>query len=134
MCSSVHLWFQDNDIYFGEEVPSKQSQDAEEDSKHVSSHSEWTSADKVQGEETHPGDHVHHEAKGDTLGFVVICWEVFSHVAKTEAEGAEQKDISQLQHRAWCQSVAALQDDWVFVEVKILRRLRGVKGLAESRD
>lgn len=96
MGSRVHLWPQDNNVNFRQEVARKEGHDTEEYGKHVCGHGEGASADEVESEEAHPGNHVHHEAEGDTLGLVVVGWQVFAHVAEREAEDAEQRNISQL--------------------------------------
>lgn len=96
MGSCVHFRLQDNDINFGQEVAPEEGQDAEEYGKHVCSYGEGAPADEVESEEAHPGDHVHHEAEGDTLGLVVVGWQVFAHVAEREAEDAEQCYITEL--------------------------------------
>lgn len=90
MGSRVHLRPQDNNIHFGQEVAPEEGQDTEECGKHVCGNGERASADEVDSEEAHPGYHVHHEAEGDTLGLIVVGWQVFAHVAEREAEDAEQ--------------------------------------------
>lgn len=95
MCSRVHLWLQDNNINFGQEISSKESQNTKECRKHVCSHGERASADEVEGEEADPGHHVHHEAKGHALGLVVVGRQVFAHVTEGEAKDAEQRYVNQ---------------------------------------
>lgn len=96
MGSSVHLRPQDNNVNFGQEVAPKEGHDTDEYGTHICGHGEGASADEVDSEEAYPGDHVHHEAEGDTLGLVVVGWQVFAHVAETEAEDAQQSYISKL--------------------------------------
>lgn len=90
MSSGVHVRLQYNNVNFGQEVASKGGQDADQYSAHICSHGEGASAVEVEGEEAYPGDHEHHEAEGDTLGLVVVGWQVFAHVAEGKAEDAQQ--------------------------------------------
>lgn len=96
MGSGVHLWLQDNNVNFGQEVAPKEGRDTDEYGTHICGHGEGVSADEVEREEAHPGDHVHHEAEGDTLGLVVVGWQVFAHVAERETEDAQKSNISKL--------------------------------------
>lgn len=134
MCSGVHLRPQDNNINLGQEVAPEEGQDAEEYGKNMCGHDERASADEVDSEEAHPGDHVHHEAEGDTLGLVVVGWQVFAHVAEREAENAEQRYISKLEACTGGEHVTALQDNAVLIKVKVLRRLRRVNGHTDRRN
>lgn len=89
MCSSIHMWPQDNNKNLGQEVASKERKHTDEDGTHVCCHSEGAPAQEVDGKEGHPGDHVYHEAEGDTLGFIIICRQVLAHVAESKAEYTE---------------------------------------------
>ena len=133
MGSRVHFWLQDNNINFGQEVAPEESQDAEEYGKHVCSYGKGAPADEVESEEAHPGDHVHHEAEGDTLGLVVVGWQVFAHVAEREAEDAEQCYITKLNSWTRWEGVTALKHNAVVVEVEILAGLGRVEGHTEHR-
>lgn len=133
MGSGVHLWLQDNNINFGQEVAPKEGRDTDEYGTHICGHGEGVSADEVESEEAHPGDHVHHEAEGDTLGLVVVGWQVFAHVAERETEDAQQSNISKLNGWTSWQGVTALQHNAVHVEVKILGRLGLVECHTEHR-
>lgn len=95
----VHLWLQDNNINFGQEVAPKEGQDTEQCGKHLCCNGEGASAIEVYGEEADPGDHVHHETEGDALGLVVVGWQVFAHITENEAEDAEQCYINHLETR-----------------------------------
>lgn len=97
MGSGVHLRPQDDDVNLGQEVAPEEGHHADEYGAHVGGHGEGASADEVDGEEGHPGDHVHHEAEGDTLGLVVVGRQIFAHVAEAEAEHAQQSDVRELQ-------------------------------------
>jgi len=90
MSISVHLRLQGNNINFGQEVAPEEGHDTEEYGEHVRGHRERASTDEVDSEEAHPGDHVHHDAEGHTLGLVVVGRQVFAHVAESEAEDTEQ--------------------------------------------
>lgn len=96
VCCCVHLWPHDNNVCFGEEVSSQEGQDTEECGKHLRGHGEGLSVDQVEGEEAYPGDHVHQQAEGDTLGLIVVGGQVLPHVTEREAEDAEDGDIRQL--------------------------------------
>lgn len=134
MSSGVHVGFQYNNVNFGQEVPPKEGQDADQRGANISSHGEGASADEVDGEEANPGDHVHHQTEGDTLGLVVVGRQVFAHVAENEASDAQQTYITELNEGTGREGVAALQHDAVHVKIKILRGLGRANSHTEHRD
>lgn len=127
MCCCVHFWPQDDDINLGHKISSDEGQNTEKRGKHLSSHGEGFSVDEVQGEEAYPGDLVHHQAEGDTLGLIVIGWQVFAHVAEGEAEDTEKGYVRQLHARAQREGFTTLQNYFVWVEIKVLGRPRSVQ-------
>lgn len=134
MSSGVHVWFQHNNVNFGQEVPPEEGQDTDQGGADVSSYGEGASADGVDGEEANPGDHVHHQAEGDTLGLVVVGRQVFAHVAEKEANRAQHTHVTELGERPGREGVAALQHDAVHVEIQILGGLGRAHSHAEHRD
>lgn len=133
MCRGVHVRSPDDDENLGQEVAGEERHHTDEDGAHVRRHGEGAPAHEVDGEEGHPGDHVDHEAEGDTLGLVVVRRQVLAHVAEGEAECTQQRHVRQLQGRAGRQRVAALQHHAVPVEGQVLGRLRGLDGDADHR-
>lgn len=117
MGGGVHVRLEDNNVDFGQEVASEEGQDTDEYGTHIRSHGERASADEVDSEEAYPGDHVHHKAKGDTLGLIVVGWQVFAHVAEAEAEDAQKSHISKFKGWARWDRVTALQHNAVCEEV-----------------
>lgn len=133
MSSGVHVGFQYDDVNFGHEVPPKEGQDTDQCGTNISSHGERASANEVDREEANPGDHVHHQTEGDTLGLVVVGRQVFAHVAEKEANDAQQTDVTELNEGTGRDGVAALQHDAVHVEIQIFGGLGRADGHTEHR-
>lgn len=134
MSSGVHVWFQYNNVNFGQEVPSKEGQYTDQCGTNKSSRGEGASADDVDREEANPGDRVQHQAEGDTLGLVVVGRQVFAQVAEREANDTQQNQVTELNEGTGREGVAALQHDAVPVEMKILGGLGRADSHTEHRD